>query len=312
MIARDTIAAAARRLDGAVRRTPVLRLGAALPGLADAHLTLKLELLQYTGSFKPRGAFNRLLAARASGGVPAAGVIAASGGNHGAAVAFAARTLGLAAEIFVPEPTPTAKCDRISGYGARLQRAGADYAGAFAACCARAAATGALAVHAYDDAAVIAGQGTLGRELEQQAPELTHLLVAAGGGGLLAGIATWYAGAVRVIGVEPEACPTLHAARAAGRPVPVATGGLAADSLGAREAGAQVFPLIAAHVADLVLVPDAAIRAAQRWLWEELRVLAEPGGATALAGLLSGAVRPGAGARVGIVVCGGNTGLIPD
>ena len=239
-------------------------------------------------------------------------MIAASGGNHGAAVAFAARALGLAAEIFVPATTPAAKRARIESYGARLVPVGADYAAALAASRARQAETGALAVHAYDDPEVIAGQGTVGREFEQDAPDLTHVLVAAGGGGLLAGIAAWYAGAAQVIGVEPETCPTLHSARAAGRPVPVATGGIAADSLGAREAGTQVFPLVEAHVATLVLVPDHAIQTARHLLWDQTRILAEPGGATALAALLCGAFVPPAEARIGILVCGGNTGSLPE
>ncbi|MGC8477484.1 MAG: serine/threonine dehydratase [Acetobacteraceae bacterium] len=311
MTERASIAAAARALAGRVRQTPVLTLEA--DDLAAIPLTLKLELVQHTGSFKPRGAFNRILAARAAGDPAlAGGVIAASGGNHGAAVAYAARALGLAAEIFVPEPTPAAKQARIAASGARLVATGADYAAALAASQVRQRQTGALAVHAYDDAAVIAGQGTVGLELAAQAPELTHVLVAAGGGGLLAGIAAWYAGAAEVIGVEPEACPTLHAARAAGRPVPVATGGIAADSLGAREAGALVFPIVAARVAALLLVPDAAIAEARARLWERLRLLVEPGGAAALAALLAGVFVPPPGARVGVVLCGANTGTLPD
>ena len=312
MTDRAAIAAAAVALGGLVRRTPVLTLPAG-DLIGSAPLALKLELVQHTGSFKPRGAFNRILAARAAGDPAlAGGVIAASGGNHGAAVAYAARALGLAAEIFVPEPTPAAKQARIAAYGARLVATGADYAAALAASRERQRASGALAVHAYDDAAVIAGQGTVGAEFAAQAPELTHVLVAAGGGGLLAGIAAWYAGAVTVIGVEPESCPTLHAARAAGRPVPVATGGIAADSLGAREAGAEVLPIVVAHVARLLLVPDAAIAAARALLWDRLRLLVEPGGATALAALLSGAFVPPPGARVGVVLCGANTGALPE
>lgn len=312
MTDRAAISAAAAALAGRVRRTPVLTLPAG-DLFASAPLTLKLELVQHTGSFKPRGAFNRILAAQAAGDPAlAGGIIAASGGNHGAAVAFAARALGLAAEIFVPEPTPAAKQARIAAYGARLVATGADYAAALAASQERQRAAGALAVHAYDDAAVIAGQGTVGLELAAQAPDLTHVLVAAGGGGLLAGIAAWYAGTVSVIGVEPESCPTLHAARAAGRPVPVATGGIAADSLGAREAGTLVLPIVAAHVARLLLVPDAAIAAARALLWDRLRLLTEPGGATALAALLSGAFVPPPGARVGVVLCGANTGALPE
>ncbi len=326
MTDRAAISAAAAALAGRVRRTPVLTLPAG-DLFASAPLTLKLELVQHTGSFKPRGAFNRILAAQAAGDPAlAGGIIAASGGNHGAAVAYAARALGLAAEIFVPEPTPAAKQARIAAYGARLVATGADYAAALAASRERQRATGALAVHAYDDAAVIAGQGTVGAELAAQAPDLTHVLVAAGGGGLLAGIAAWYArgphpssagrrlsaGSVSVIGVEPESCPTLHAARAAGRPVPVATGGIASDSLGAREAGTLVLPIVAAHVARLLLVPDAAIAAARALLWDRLRLLTEPGGATALAALLSGAFVPPPGARVGVVLCGANTGALPE
>jgi threonine dehydratase len=266
-------------------------------------VALKLELLQHTGSFKPRGAFNRLL----SSGRPAAGVIAASGGNHGAAVAYAARALGLAAEIFVPAGTPAAKVARIAGYGARVVQGGETYAEALLASRARQAETGALEVHAYDHADVLAGQGTVAREIEQDAPELTHVLVATGGGGLIGGIAAWYAGSAAVISVEPEGCPALHDALRAGRPVPAPVGGLAADSLGARQCGALMFPVAQRCVTEAVLVTDAAIQAAQRLLWERFRLVAEPGGAAAAAGLLSGAWTPPPGARIGIVACGGNT-----
>lgn len=300
---RDAVAAAARRIAPHVRRTPVLRLPVGLPGIA-APLALKLEQLQVTGSFKPRGAFNRLLSA---GSLPAAGVVAASGGNHGAAVAHAARALGLPAEIFVPELTGAAKRARIEGYGARLVVGGATYDEARLASEARAAATGALLVHAYDQAEVLEGQGTVAQEWEQDEPGLTHLLVAVGGGGLIGGIAAWFAGTpVAVIGVEPESCPTLATALRDGRPMPAPVGGVAADSLGARQVGALMFAVAREHVAAAVLVPDAAIRAAQRLLWKECRVVAEPGGATALAALLSGAWSPPAGARVGVLVCGGN------
>lgn len=300
---RAAIAAAARRIAPHVRQTPLLRLPQGMPGVA-LPLTLKLELLQATGSFKPRGAFNRMLSAPA---LPAAGVIAASGGNHGAAVAHAARALGVPAEIFVPELTGPAKRARIESYGARLVVGGAAYDEARAASEARAAETGALMVHAYDEAEVLEGQGTVGREVEQDAPELTHLLVATGGGGLIGGIAAWFAGTpLEVISVEPESCPTLATALREGRPVPAPVGGLAADSLGARQVGALMFAVAREHVAAAVLVPDAAIRAAQRLLWEECRLVAEPGGATALAALVSGAWVPPTGARVGVLVCGGN------
>ena len=300
------IVAAAARIAPYVRHTPVTRLADGDLGLAFA-VTLKLELLQHAGSFKPRGAFNRILAAREAGELPAAGVIAASGGNHGAAVAYAARSLGLTAEIFVPELTPTAKRARIESFGARLFRTGATYAEALAASRERGAATGAMEVHAYDHPAVLAGQGTTAREFEAAAPELTHVLVATGGGGLIGGMAAWLAGRVKVVSVEPAACPALHDALAAGAPVPAAVGGIAADALGARQVGALMFPIAQAHVSEAVLVSDAAIVSAQRILWDSLRLIAEPGGATALAALLSGAWTPPANARVGVLICGANT-----
>ena len=298
---RDVIAAAAARIAPHVRRTPLLR----LEGVGLPHpVTLKLELLQVSGSFKPRGAFNRLLAASP---LPAAGVVAASGGNHGAAVAHAAQRLGVAAEIFVPELTPPAKRARIEAYGARLVVGGAAYDEARQASVARAAATGALLVHAYDQAEVLQGQGTVAREFQEDAPELTHVLVATGGGGLIGGMAAWYAGSdVQVVSVEPEGCPALAMAMQAGRPVPAPVGGLAADSLGARQVGALMFAVARAHVSAAVVVPDEAIRAAQRLLWDASRLVAEPGGATALAALLCGAWRAPAGALVGVLVCGGN------
>ena len=302
MVNRSTIAAAAARIAGYVRHTPVLRLAGTELGLAYP-VILKLELLQHAGSFKPRGAFNRLLSAR----VPAAGVIAASGGNHGAAVAYAARALGVGAEIFVPELTPPAKVARIASYGVRVVQTGATYADALAASRARQAESGALEVHAYDHQDVLSGQGTVGREFEQDAPDLTHILVATGGGGLIGGMAAWYAGSAAVISVEPEGCPALHDALRAGRPVEAPVGGLAADSLGARRVGELMFPIAQAHVAGAVLVPDTAIGAAQALIWDRLRLIADPGGATALAALLCGAFKPPAGARVGVLVCGANT-----
>jgi threonine dehydratase len=302
MTSRADIASAAARIAGHVRHTPLLRLAGSEMDLPFP-LTLKLELLQHAGSFKPRGAFNRLLSAE----LPAGGVIAASGGNHGAAVAYAARALGVGAEIFVPALTPPAKVARIASYGARVVQGGETYAEALAASRARQAETGALEVHAYDHPDVLAGQGTVGREFELDAPELTHVLVATGGGGLIGGIAAWYAASAAVISVEPEGCPALHDALRAGRPVPAPVGGLAADSLGARQVGALMFPIAARYVAAAVLVADAAIVAAQRLLWDRLRLIAEPGGATALAALLSGAFVPPPGARVGVLVCGANT-----
>ncbi|WP_241749415.1 threonine/serine dehydratase [Teichococcus aerophilus] len=296
------IRAAAQRIAPHIRRTPLLRLPAGALGTA-CDVTLKLELLQASGSFKPRGAFNRMLSAP----LPAAGVVAASGGNHGAAVAYAARQLGIPAEIFVPQITGAAKVARIQAYGARLVQGGAAYDDARRASEARAAETGALMVHAYDQPEVLAGQGTLALELEEDAPELTHVLFATGGGGLIGGCAAWYAGRAEIISVEPDACPTLHTALREGAPTPAPVGGVAADSLGARQVGLTMFPIAQRFVKTALLVPDDAIRAAQRLLWDACRLVAEPGGATALAALLCGAFVPPEGAKVGVVVCGGNT-----
>jgi threonine dehydratase len=298
-IDRKNVAAAAERISGYVRHTPLLQADLGI----GAAVTMKLELLQHAGSFKPRGAFNRLLSAS----IPAGGVIAASGGNHGAAVAYAARSLGLMAEIFVPAGTPAAKIARIASYGAQVVQGGDTYAEALVASRVRQAATGALEVHAYDHADVLAGQGTVGRELEQDAPDLTHILVATGGGGLIGGIAAWYAGSAEVISVEPDGCPALHDALLAGKPIAAPVGGLAADSLGARQVGALMFPIAQCFVSAAVLVPDQAILAAQRLLWDRFRLVAEPGGATAAAALLSGRFQPPPGSRVGIVICGANT-----
>jgi threonine dehydratase len=300
MTDRSSIAAAARRIAPYVRHTSILRLDDAAFGVP---VTLKLELLQHTGSFKPRGAFNRLLTTD----LPRGGVIAASGGNHGAAVAYAARELGVAAEIFVPASTPQTKTDRIASYGARVVQGGDAYAEALAASRVRRAETGALEVHAYDHEAVLDGQGTVGREFEMDAPDLTHILVATGGGGLIGGVAAWYAGSAAVVSVEPFGCPSLCSALAVHCPIDAPVGGLAADALGARRVGELMFPIAEAFVSKAVLVEDADIAAAQRWLWEHCRLIAEPGGATALAALLSRRFVPPEGARVGVVVCGGNT-----
>jgi threonine dehydratase len=312
MTARTDIATAAARIAGYVRHTPLLRVTGSDLGLGFP-VVLKLELLQHTGSFKPRGAFNRLLSVKApaagspAAGVPAAGVIAASGGNHGAAVAYAARALGVAAEIFVPALTPSTKVARIASYGAHVVQGGETYAEALAASRARQTESGALEVHAYDHPAVLAGQGTVGREFEMDAPDLTHVLVATGGGGLIGGIAAWYAGSAAVVSVEPQGCPALHDALRAGQPVAAPVGGLAADSLGARQVGGLMFPIAARHVAATLLVSDDAIGAAQRLVWDRLRLIAEPGGATALAALLSGVFVPPEGARIGVLMCGANT-----
>ncbi len=298
---RPEIAAAAARIRPHVRRTPFLHLSGSEFGVP---LGLKLELLQVAGSFKPRGAFNRML----QRAVPASGVITASGGNHGAAVAHAAAALGHRAEVFCPTTIPPAKAARIEGAGAVLRRVGAAYDEAREASEARAAETGALMVHAYDQPEVVTGQGTVGLEVEEDAPDATHVLVATGGGGLIGGIAAWFAGTgVQVVSVEPEACPTMAHALRAGHPVPGPAGGLAADSLGARQVGAIGFAAAQAAGVQAVLVPDEAIRDAQRRIWDRLRLVAEPGGAAALAALTAGAWSPPAGARVVVVLCGANT-----
>ncbi len=286
-----------------IRRTPVVETDAADFGLAATPLCFKLELLQHVGVFKTRGAFANLLMRE----VPEAGVAAASGGNHGAAVAYAAQKLGVPAKIFVPRISSPAKIERIRSYGADLVVGGERYDDARLACEAFIAQSGALSVHAFDQAETLLGQGTLALELEQQQPDLDTLLVAVGGGGLIGGIAAWSAGRTRVIGVEPELAPTLTRALAAGEPVDAEAGGIAADSLAPRRIGGLVFPIARRHVEQVVLVTDDAIRAAQRALWSILRVVAEPGGAAATAALLSGRYRPAPGERVGVVISGGNT-----
>jgi threonine dehydratase len=292
------------RLAGTIRRTPLLRPGPGsfgLTGLGD--LVLKLELLQYTGSFKPRGAANRLL----SGPIPAVGVAAASGGNHGQAVAWVARRLGVPAIVFVPEVSSVVKRRRIAELGAEVRVEGAVYDDAQAACSEHVRRCGALEVHPYDDVAVVAGQGTVARELHEDAPGLDTVLVAVGGGGLIAGVATWYAGSgCRVIAVEPSTSACLHAALEAGQPVTVEVAGIAADSLGARRLGAVPWAQLHDRVAASVVVDDDAIVSAQRALWRECRLATEPGGATALAALLTGAYVPEDGERIGVVLCGGN------
>jgi threonine dehydratase len=302
-VTRARIAATHRLIAPHIRRTPVVEADAADFGLAPGPLTFKLELLQHAGSFKTRGAFANLLTRE----VPAVGVVAASGGNHGAAVAYAAMRRGVPARIFVPAISSPAKIARIREYGAELVVGGERYADALAASRDWAAGSGALEIHAFDQDETLLGQGGVGLEIEAQAPELDTLLVAVGGGGLIAGIAAWYEGRIRVVGVEPELAPTLTRALAAGRPVDAEAGGIAADSLAPRRVGERVFPIAARHVERVVLVPDEAIREAQRALWRVLRVVAEPGAAAPLAALLAGRYRPAAGERVGILVSGGNT-----
>ncbi len=298
------IDAAAARIAGHLRVTPLLRSDAGDLGLPFP-MVMKLECLQHSGSFKARGAFNNLLSRE----LPAAGVAAASGGNHGAAVAFAAGRLGIPARIFVPEISSPAKLARIRAAGADVVVSGARYADALALCEAYQQESGAAGVHAYDAAETIAGQGTVAREWEAQAADLDSILVAVGGGGLISGFAAWFQGRARVIGVEPEGSRALHAALAAGEPVDVEVDSLAADSLGAKRAGVMTHALADRHVERVVLVPDEAIEEAQRRLWQSCQLAVEPGGAAALAALLSGAYVPAAGERVGVLVCGANVDL---
>jgi threonine dehydratase len=286
-----------------IRRTPVIEVDGADFGLDGVTLVLKLELLQHSGSFKARGAFTNLLMRE----VPPAGVVAASGGNHGAAVAFAAMRLGKPARIFVPTVASPAKLDRIRGYGAALVVTGDRYADALAASEQWAAQSGALPVHAYEQVETLLGQGTVGLEFEEQDPAVDSVLVAVGGGGLIGGIAAWYGGRTKVVGVEPELAPTLERALAAGRPVDAPAGGIAADSLAPRRVGELMFPIAQAYVSRAVLVPDEAIANTQAALWKVLRVVAEPGGAAAMAALISGRYRASRGERVGVLVCGANT-----
>ena len=286
-----------------IRLTPVMELTGADFGLPAFPLTLKLELFQHAGSFKTRGAFANLLTRP----IPAAGVVAASGGNHGAAVAYAAMRLGVPAHIFVPTVSSPAKIRRIRAYGADLVVGGDRYADALAASQEFAARSGALPVHAFDQEETLLGQGTIGLELARQAPDLDTLLVSVGGGGLVGGIAAWCAGKPRVIGVEPETAPTLTRALAAGKPVDAEAGGIAADSLAPRRVGELMFPIARAHVVRVVLVADAAIRRAQEALWDGLRLVAEPGGVAAFSALVGSAYVPAPGERVGVVVSGGNT-----
>ncbi|MBL8570866.1 MAG: threonine/serine dehydratase [Phreatobacter sp.] len=304
MISPDDIRAAHHRIRDHVRRTPTLRLAAETFGLGHS-VSMKLEFLQVTGTFKARGAFNTLLSVP----IPAAGICAASGGNHGIAAAYAAGRLGVRARIFVPEISSPAKIARIRETGAELVVGGARYADALAACEAYAAESGAHSVHAYDAWPTIAGQGTVGIEWEEDAGGLDTVLVAVGGGGLISGIARWFEKRVKVVGVEPEGSRALDAALQAGAPVDVEVNSVAADSLGARNVFGRVHETAARYVDRVVLVPDTAIVEAQRRLWLGLRAAAEPGGAAALAALIAGAYRPEPGERVGVLACGANVDL---
>ena len=298
----DDILQARARIAGRVRTTPVLRLEPGAFGLRG-EIVLKLELLQHTGSFKPRGAFNKLLSSQ----VPEAGVIAASGGNFGLAVGYAARELGHPAEVFVPETSPAIKARRIREMGATVTIVPGFYDDAAAASREQAASTGALVMHPFDQPEVVAGQGTIAAELTEQVHDADTVLVAIGGGGLIGGIAAWFEGRTRVVGIEPDTCPTMSEALRVGRPIPVEVGGYAADSLGSRQAGDIAFEVASRYVEHVILVPDETIIDAQRALWERCRIVAEPGGAAAFAAVLSGRYLPDPDERVVVLVCGANT-----
>jgi len=287
-----------------LRQTPLWKLPAAALGVAapGAEVWLKLEHLQVSGSFKARGMMNRLLA----NGIPESGVIVASGGNAGIATAAAARALGVRCEVYLPGVSPEAKRARLRALGAEVVVVGQLYPDALAACLARQAETGALLTHAYDQPEVVAGAGTLGREIEAQGGLPDAVLVSVGGGGLIGGLAGWFEQRARVIALEPEGAPTLFRAREAGAPVDVEVGGIAADSLGARRIGAIAWDIAQRHVADALLLSDEAIRAAQQWLWKEMKLAVEPAAALPLAALQTGAYVPRAGEKVCLIVCGAN------
>lgn len=302
---RADIASTAALIAQHVRRTPVLTVDAADFGLAGEPITFKLEFLQHSGTFKARGAFANMLTRAGA----EQGVVAASGGNHGAAVAYAAQKLGHRARIYVPAISSPAKVARIQSYDAEVVVGGETYVEALAASQDWASQHGGLQLHAYDAFETVAGQGTMALELSQQAPELDTVLIAVGGGGLIAGAAAHYQGDVKLVGVEPANAPTLHNALAAGEPVDVPVSGIAADSLGARRIGAQCFAQ-REFIDRSVLVSDAAIVSAQKVLWDVLRIVAEPGGAAVMAALLSGAYVPVPREKVGVVLCGANTAAV--
>ncbi|MEJ6707672.1 MAG: threonine/serine dehydratase [Amylibacter sp.] len=296
---KSEISAAAARIKGHAVRTPVLNFEGF--GL-DRPIEMKLEQMQRTGSFKARGAFNTLL----SNDVPASGLVAASGGNHGAAVAYAAQKLGHKAKIFVPKLAGPAKIALIKRCGADLSVVEGEYANAFVAAQEYERETGAMQVHAFDAIPTVAGQGTLTREWEEQGLEADTILIAVGGGGLIAGAMAWLEKNRKVVAVEPERAPTLHAALREKQPIDVEVGGVAANALGARKAGQICYDLAVKTQIESVTVTDAAITKAQVALWQEARQLVEPAGATALAALMSGAYKPQKDERVAVLVCGGN------
>ena len=311
---RADIEAAARRLRERAphfrRRTPRWKLpgralGIEVPGV---ELWLKLEHLQISGSFKARGMMNRLLAHE----IPASGVVVASGGNAGIATAAAAQALGVHCEVFLPVVSSEAKRAKLRALGAKVVVGGEVYADALAACLARQRESGALLTHAYDQPEVVAGAGTLGREIEEEGGLPDAVLVSVGGGGLIGGLAAWFEQRSRIVALEPERAPTLFRAREAGGPVDVEVGGVAADSLGARRIGAFAWDIAQRHVRDALLLPDDAIRAAQLWLWQELKLAVEPAAALPLAALRWGAYAPGEGGKICQIVWGANVDPAPQ
>jgi threonine dehydratase len=299
----DRIAITERLIRPHIRHTPIIHVDLAEFGGEPRKVALKLECLQHSGSFKARGAFANLLTRP----IPASGVVAASGGNHGVAVAYAAMRLGVPATIFLPGVTSPSKVERIRSYTANLVVAGERYADALAASERFGAENGALAVHAFDQPETLLGQGTVGCEIDADLPDIDTLLVAVGGGGLIGGIAAWFRGRIRIVAVEPEGSPTLWRALAAGEPVDAETDGIAADSLAPKRVGQIMFPIAQAFVERTVLITDDDIRAAQAALWDKVRVVTEPGGAAAFAALLSGKYAPAPSERVAVLVCGANT-----
>ena len=300
----EAVRAAYAKISSFIRKTPVMTLPRGAFGL-DAEVGLKLELLQHAGSFKPRGAFFNLVSRK----FPEAGVAAASGGNHGAAVAYAAQQFGAKARIFVPEISSPAKVSAIRRFGAEAVVGGARYYDALDACNAYVAASGAMAISAFDSIETISGQGTLALEWEEQSGTPDTVLIAVGGGGLISGVASWWGKRVKIVGVEPEGSRALHAALAAGGPTDVDVDSVAADSLGAKNVGPLIYSVCAPAIDHVALVKDDAIVEAQRVLWRDFRIAAEPGGAAAFAALLSGAYMPKAGEKVGVLLCGGNVDL---
>lgn len=288
-----------------IRKTPLWKLPGKALGVDCAEVWLKLEHLQTGGSFKARGMLNRLI----SNTIPASGVVIASGGNAGIAVAAAAKEIGVRCEVFVPEVSSAAKRARLAALGATLVVAGATYADAAKACASRQVETGALMAHAYDQPEVVVGSGTLALEIEQQGGLPDSVLVSVGGGGLIGGVASWFMQRSRVVALEPELAPALHSARQAGQPVDVAVSGIAADSLGAKRIGDLAWEATQAHVRDALLLRDESIRAAQLWLWKELKLAVEPAAALPLAALHSGAYKPHADEKVCLIICGANVDL---